>query len=316
MRPHVAIIIPTYNRAALVTRAIDSVLRQTYGSFDVLVVDDGSTDETAELLRRYDAEPRLRVVRLDPNRGVTAAKNAGLAHVFAHAEYVGILDSDDTLLPSAIDTLVRVFEAEEGRYSQVFGWSADAATGELTGEMPYREGPVTYEDALSGRFSGEFWQLVNCRLVSGKRFDERATGGEFSVWWPLLREREGWLVSSVVRTYDRSGSDRVSTILYTRSAARGRMWVYRAGLAAFADDLKERYPRRYGGMQVEVAKWAALAGERAMAGAASREAIRYLRSPRSVLTGALVQLPTDVVRRIAGLTSGIRDLRHRVARRD
>lgn len=301
MRPQVTIVIPTFNRAALVSRAIDSALGQTYPSLDVIVVDDGSTDDTPNILRRYEAEPRLRVVRLDRNRGVGAAKNAGLENVSPLADYLGVLDSDDTLMPSAIDTLVRVFEAEEGRYSQVFGWCVDGATDELTGRMPYSEGPVTYEDALSGRFSGEFWQLASCRLLDGRRFDARAAGGESAVWWPLLKQREGWLVGEVVRTYDMSGSDRVSAMAYTPSAVRGRMWACHAGLAAVADDLRERYPRRYGELLIELAKWAALAGERARAGAASREAIRYVRSPRSLLMAVLVLLPTEVVRRIATL---------------
>lgn len=315
MRPPVTIIIPTYNRAPLVTRAIDSALGQTYPSLDVVVVDDGSTDETSDVLRRYVAEPRIRVVRLDRNLGVTAAKNAGLANVSSRAFYVGILDSDDTLVPSAIDTLVRVFEADEGRFSQVFGWCVDPATDGFTGRMPYREGPVTYEDALSGRFSGEFWQLASCRLLNGKRFDERAAGGESAVWWPLLKQREGWLVRDVVRMYDTSGGDRVSVMAYTRSAARGRMWACHAGLVAVADDLRERYPRRYGEWLIELAKWAALAGERAKAGAASREAMRYVRSPRSLLMATLVLLPTTLVRRTATLRSGIRDVGDTFARR-
>jgi glycosyltransferase involved in cell wall biosynthesis len=304
----VTIIITTYNRARLVIRAIDSALGQTYPYLDVVVVDDGSTDETLDLLRRYDGEPRVRVVQLNHNLGVTAAKNAGLANVSPDSLYVGTLDSDDTLVPSAIGTLVRVFEAAEGHYSQVYGWCVDSATGEPTGRMPYREGPVTYDDALSGRFSGEFWQLASCRMLNGKRFDERAVGGESAVWWPLLKQREGWLVGDVVRNYDTSGSDRVSTIAYARSSARGRMWACHAGLAAVANDLRERYPQRYGDELIELAKWAALAGDRARAGAASREAMRYARSPRSLLMAALVLCPTEVVRRTAMWRSGLRDV--------
>jgi GalNAc5-diNAcBac-PP-undecaprenol beta-1,3-glucosyltransferase len=308
MGPSVTIIIPTYNRAALVTRAIDSALAQTYANLEVVVIDDGSTDETPDVLRRYDAEPRLRVVRLDRNVGVTAAKNAGLASVSPGAVYLGILDSDDALVPTAVERLVQAFGAADGRYSQVFGWCVDAATGELTGRMSYREGPVTYEDALSGRFSGEFWQLADCRLLEDRRFDERAAGGESVVWWPLLKEREGWLLGDVVRTYDRSGDDRVSRLAYTRTAALGRMWIYVADLAAFGGDLKELDPQRYGELLVELAKWAALAGDRARAGAASREAMRHARSPRSLLMAVLVLLPSDVVRRIAIWRSGLRNV--------
>jgi glycosyltransferase involved in cell wall biosynthesis len=78
-RPAVTIIVTTYDRARLVPRAIDSVLRQTYPNVDLVVVDDGSRDDTSEVLAQYDDDPRVRIVRHDRNRGVTAAKNTGLS---------------------------------------------------------------------------------------------------------------------------------------------------------------------------------------------------------------------------------------------
>lgn len=307
MRPQVTIIIPTYNRARLVTRAIDSALGQTYPSLEIIVVDDGSTDETPDLLRRYDTEPRLRLVRLDRNQGVTSAKNAGLANLAAQVDYVGILDSDDTLIPSAVDTLVRVFETADDRYSQVFAWGLDGVSGALTGRMQYREGPVTYDDALSGRFGGDFWHLTSSRLLGNKRFDERASGAESSVWWPLLKERDGWLVRDVVLHVDTSGSDRISPVQYTPSAATGRMWACHAGLSAVAEDLRQRYPRRYGENLVELAKWAALAGDRPRARSAAREGVRYARSLRSILMAGLVLLPPRFLRSIVTWKSRFRD---------
>ncbi len=299
MRPRVTIIIPTYNRAESVSRAIDSVLGQTHENLDILVVDDGSTDDTPQVLRRYDEEHRVRVIRLARNRGVTGAKNAGLANLSAETAYFGILDSDDALVPAAIDTIARVFESDDDRYSQVFAWGLDDASGALTGRMPYREGPVTYDDALAGRFGGDFWHLASARLLGGKRFDERASGAESSVWWPLLNERDGWLVRDVVLHVNTSGSDRVSAVQYSRSTATGRMWACHAGLAAVAEDLRQRYPRRYGDWLVELAKWAALAGERSRARAAAREGVRYARSRRSILMAVLVLLPSPLLRGIA-----------------
>lgn len=307
MRPRVTIIVPTYNRATLVTRAIDSALGQTYPNLEVLVVDNGSTDDTPQVLHLYDDEPRLRVVRHERNQGVTAAKNTGLSNLAAETVYVGILDDDDTLVPSAIETLVQVFEANEGCYSQVFGWCVDSVSGELSGRMPHREGPITYDDALSGRFTGEFFQLASRALLEGRRFDERAAGAESAVWWPLLRERDGWVVKEVVHRYDTSGNDRVSTVGYTRSTATGRMWACYAGLAAVGDDLRQRYPRRYGEGLIELAKWAALAGEPRRARAAAREGVRYARSRRSLVMAALILLPASFLRSVAGWRSKLRD---------
>ena len=153
---------------------------------------------------------------------------------------------------------------------------------------------------------GDFFHLASCALLDGRRFDERAAGAESSVWWPLLRERDGWLVNEVVYHVDTSGSDRVSTVAYTRSMATGRMWACHSGLAAVAEDLRLRYPRRYAEWLVELAKWAALAGEPGRARAA-REGVRYARSRRSLAMAALVLLPAPFVRAVAGWRSRFRD---------
>jgi GT2 family glycosyltransferase len=97
MPSEVSVIIPAYNRAHLIGRTIDCVLGQTYAHCHVILVDDGSTDGTADLVTaRYAANPRVRLVR-EGNRGVSAARNAGLA--VAVGDYVAFLDSDDVWRP-------------------------------------------------------------------------------------------------------------------------------------------------------------------------------------------------------------------------
>ena len=89
----VSVVIPTYNRAHSLGAAIDSALAQTHANLDIVVVDDGSSDDTGELVaRRYGAEPRLTYLR-QQNAGVSAARNAGLR--VARGSYVALLDSDD-----------------------------------------------------------------------------------------------------------------------------------------------------------------------------------------------------------------------------
>ena len=70
----ISIIIPTYNRARVLPRAIDSVLKQTYENWELIIIDDGSTDNTQEILQSYH-DHRLRYIQHEKNKGVTAAKN-------------------------------------------------------------------------------------------------------------------------------------------------------------------------------------------------------------------------------------------------
>ncbi len=103
----VSVIIPTYNRAELVQRAITSVLGQTHLPDEVIVIDDGSTDHTPEVLAQYGET--LRVIR-QANAGRSAARNAGLQA--ASGDLVAMLDSDDYLPPDSIACRVEAFERD------------------------------------------------------------------------------------------------------------------------------------------------------------------------------------------------------------
>lgn len=110
MEPLVSVVIPTFNRLATVTEAIDSALSQSHAAVEVIVVDDGSTDGTGEALRRrHETDPRVVVVSR-PNGGVAAARNAGLREV--RGEYVAFLDSDDAWLPWKLEIQVACLERE------------------------------------------------------------------------------------------------------------------------------------------------------------------------------------------------------------
>ena len=100
MSPKVSVIIPTYNRASLLPRAIDSVIGQSFQNFEVIIVDDGSTDGTADLLKSYANKSGVRVFTTS-NKGVSAARNLGIGQ--AKADWVAFLDSDDEWLPSKLE---------------------------------------------------------------------------------------------------------------------------------------------------------------------------------------------------------------------
>lgn len=95
--PEISVIIPTYNRVQYVTKAIDSVLVQTYTDYEIIVVDDGSTDNTKEVLEPYMG--RIKYIYQE-NAGVSAARNAGIRA--ATGEWVAFLDSDDEWLPEKL----------------------------------------------------------------------------------------------------------------------------------------------------------------------------------------------------------------------
>jgi glycosyltransferase involved in cell wall biosynthesis len=105
--PAVSVIIPTYNRAHLLDRAIKSVLSQTYQDFEVIVVDDGSSDNTEDVIKSI-GDARLLYVRHEKNVGSNAARNTGIR--LARGKYISFQDSDDEWHPDKLERQVPVLE--------------------------------------------------------------------------------------------------------------------------------------------------------------------------------------------------------------
>jgi len=110
--PEITVLMPVYNGARYVALAIESVLGQTHRGFEFLILDDGSTDETPQILAEYAArDPRLRIVR-HPNMDQPATLNRGLA--LARHDWVAILDHDDVCLPQRLERQLAMLEQEPG----------------------------------------------------------------------------------------------------------------------------------------------------------------------------------------------------------
>ncbi|KAF1079005.1 glycosyltransferase family 2 protein [Methanogenium sp. MK-MG] len=116
--PKVSVVIPLYNKEPHIARALNSVLSQTVQDFEVIVVDDGSTDGGAEVVRSFD-DQRIRLIQQE-NQGVSAARNWGIEA--AEAELIAFLDADDEWLPGFLETIQRMREkfANIGAYATAY----------------------------------------------------------------------------------------------------------------------------------------------------------------------------------------------------
>jgi GT2 family glycosyltransferase len=116
--PRVTVFIPVHNRERYIRVAVNSILAQRYEDFELLIVDDGSTDATLEVLARY-SDPRIRVVSNDRNRGIPFTRNRGLE--LARGEYIALLDSDDHAYPHRLGRQVAYLDRHES-IAQVGSW--------------------------------------------------------------------------------------------------------------------------------------------------------------------------------------------------
>ena len=155
-RPLVSVVIPTYNRASLLLRAIRSVLAQTYSTYEVIVVDDCSDDDMRSVLSEFTrTDSRIRVIRHERNRGLSWARNTGIEA--ATGQYVSFLDDDDEYLPSTLNDLVGGMR-DHPEWGMVYGWvdTVDDSEGDV--RIPWHRAntlwlqPV-YQDAFA--FTGK-----------------------------------------------------------------------------------------------------------------------------------------------------------------
>jgi hypothetical protein len=168
----------TYNQAPFLREALDSLLQQTYRNLQIIVVNDGSTDETAAILESYD-DPRLEILSLSANEGMPRAYNRGFARV--RGEYTTWTSSDNVSDPRQIEVLLQALRAHP-QYR--LAYSDYRYLGALTGD--YRVGPVE-ADAIyhEGKTIGAsfLFRTELLREKPGPPFDEALAGVEDTAMW-------------------------------------------------------------------------------------------------------------------------------------
>lgn len=177
--PKVSIIMPLYNKEAYITNSIESVLRQSFSDYELVVVDDGSTDHSAEIVERYiNQDSRIILVRIK-NGGVSNARNVGLSR--ARGEWIQFLDADDQINSAYLSKAMELLE--ENNPDIIFSdfWMVDSQgvkmkhiTSDLTGNRSQRELCDTYislqgENGFFGYISNKLFKR-SLLLESGAKF--------------------------------------------------------------------------------------------------------------------------------------------------
>ena len=145
--PIVSVIIPTYNRAHLIDKAINSVLSQTYQDYEIIVVDDASTDNTKEVVKDF-TDSRISYIFHTNNLDISAARNSGIKA--SQGKYIALLDSDDEWLPEKLDKQINKFEKESLKIGVIYTGSyyIDEKGNQIRKvHVPIKEGYI-YEDLL------------------------------------------------------------------------------------------------------------------------------------------------------------------------
>src|SRR5665213_683486 len=208
MNPLISIIVPAFNRANTIARTINSILLQTYSDFEIIVVEDGSTDETIKVLQQF-TDMRLKIIYHDTNKGVTAAKNTGLNNI--HGEWFTILDSDDEIIPKALEIMMKIPLEKDSTVTAVTCNCTDTRTGKFSGKGLAFEGYVDFNTLIT-ECEGEFWGITKTELLLNDRFNEDLWGFERTLWFKINERANRYYIHEALRIYHTEGNDRVSKV--------------------------------------------------------------------------------------------------------
>ena len=207
--PLVSVIIPAFNRRDTILRAVRSVLDQSYSNLECIVVDDGSTDGTAEQLRTIN-DDRIRLIRHETNRGASAARNTGIRE--SRAEFIAFLDSDDEWLPSKLARQVPFLLSQPESVGLVYCWMdyVDPAGTVLHQHHPTLSGHV-FEHTLDQQ------RLGGCpTLLLPKSVAEAVGGFDES----LPRGNDGDFIRRICRKWAVNFQPEVHVLVHTDAANR------------------------------------------------------------------------------------------------
>lgn len=226
--PLVSIVMPVFNAERFLTEAIESVLRQHHKNWELIIVDDGSTDASLEIARRF-SDPRIHVLT-QANKGVSSARNAALKVM--RGEYFCFLDADDVLPPMSVHERLKCFTSETICF--VDG-TVEIRNTDLTQELgswrPAGTEHVASLVRLDGKcFFGPTWMIKNVPGTSYS-FDEELTHGEELFFYMSYAHLGSYAVSPAVVLHYRRRRDSSMSNLFGLARGYSRIATRLDGLA-------------------------------------------------------------------------------------
>jgi len=211
-KPFFSIILATYNRAYCIENAINSVLAQSFRDWELIIVDDGSSDNTEEVLKKYLIDKRIKYIKLTENSGVNIARNRAIKE--AKGEYSLILDSDNELKNGILKEYKFYIKKEKSEYIKFL---CENQNGKITVKNPNFYGTLGYKDFLKEKLQGEYQTLIKTDLLKQIPFFEDINGGEGITWKLIAKKTKKVLfVPKIAVIYNDIGNDRLSIKNYDR----------------------------------------------------------------------------------------------------
>lgn len=202
----VSIIIPTYNRAMSIGRTIQSALNQTYKDFELIIVDDNSSDNIHEILSTYD-DSRIKYIKHHTNRGAPAARNTGIKN--SNGEFIALLDDDDEWLPQKLEKQIKLFDSTKKTVGMVYGgYEIVNNTGKVVKTLlPSKKGDL-FHVLLKSNVIGSPTNLIKRECFEKIHYCDESLKScqDWDLWLKIAKNYEIEYVPEILARYNLSDS--------------------------------------------------------------------------------------------------------------
>jgi len=187
-----SVITPTYNRPALLLRAVESVFQQSYTNWEIIVVNDAPEIDVAATLASHLSNPRIHLLQNDENRGVNFSRNRALDTVSRDSDYILFLDDDDYLTPGALETIATILKKEECNWLMT---SRGIAATQATTRAPRNETYYKYawDYLITKKITGDATHTIATKYIDGSKARVR-----FSTH---IKQAEEWIFYFAISAY-------------------------------------------------------------------------------------------------------------------
>ena len=177
-KPLVSIVTPSYNTSKFIAECIESVLSQTYENWEMIIVDDCSSDNSREIIKKYvEQDSRVKLIAQKENRGVAVVRNRAIDE--AKGDYITLLDSDDIWLPYKLEKQITLME-DRGVLMSFCSYSTVDEEGSDIGLYSIKKSIVNYSDMLKSSTMGTLTTIYNAKKLG--KFYFNSMGHEDYVW--------------------------------------------------------------------------------------------------------------------------------------
>lgn len=209
----VSIIMPSYNTAEYIAESIQSVLSQSYTDWELIVVDDRSTDNTDDVINPYLTDKRVKYIKNDTNSGAAVSRNRALRE--ARGKWIAFLDSDDIWMPDKLEKQVRYMEENDYHftYTNYAEINADGTKNGVTVTGPQR---VTKTGMFNYCWPGCLTVMYDAETVGLIQIADIKKNNDYAMWLKVCKKADCYLLNEELALYRRGRQGSISTHSITK----------------------------------------------------------------------------------------------------